>query len=202
MTLTTSTRSRAERLRLLGRAELARHAADLLHSKETALERERVRLEGHAVRADQNWKRQCLDATTWLLRARMMGASGDLAALARHPVAAATIDAQWQRSMGITYPGSVDCVPAPAPPVVSTAALAPTTDAYRRALEAAAQQAATSAALQRLDAELADTRRRRRAIEERLLPRLEAELHDLELHLDEQDREEGLRVRLATQRRE
>ena len=40
------------------------------------------------------------------------------------------------------------------------------------------------------------------AIEERLVPGLDAELHDLDLHLDELDREEALRVRLATDRQE
>jgi V/A-type H+-transporting ATPase subunit D len=100
--------------------------------------------------------------------------------------------------MGVIYPGAVHCSPSPDPIVHSTAALRPTIDAYRLALQAAADHASTTAALGRLNAELADTRRRRRAIEQRLLPRLEATIHDLDLYLDEQDRDEALRVQLAS----
>jgi V/A-type H+-transporting ATPase subunit D len=89
-----------------------------------------------------------------------------------------------------------------APSLVSTSALRPTVDAYRDALDAAATQASTTAALRRLDLELASTRRRRRAIGERLVPHLEQALHELDLHLDEQDREEALRVQLAVNRQE
>lgn len=202
MTAPTAGATRAERLHLLRRTELAHHAADLLHSKEKALERERVRLEAYAARTGDRWVETCRDATTWLLRARLLGASGELATLIDHPSDPATFTADWQHSMGIVYPGRVDCVPGPRPRVGSTAALGPAADAYGQALRAAAQHAATSAAVRRLDAELLNTRRRRRAIEERLLPRLETELGQLDLYLDEQDREEALRVRLATEQME
>jgi V/A-type H+/Na+-transporting ATPase subunit D len=197
-----ATRTRAARLHLVDRAELARHSAELLHSKERALERERVRLEAHASRTRQQWEQRCRDATTWLLRARLLGASGELSTLISLQPEPAELVAQWQTSMGITYPDSVDCTPGPRPEVASTAALAPAIDAYRTALESAGRHAATSAAVRLLAAELTDTRRRRRAIEERLVPRLETELHALDLHLDEQDREEALRVHLAKNQRE
>jgi V/A-type H+-transporting ATPase subunit D len=103
-------------------------------------------------------------------------------------------------SMGIRYPGSVSCDPGPEPVVASTAALRPTIAAYRDALEAAAQHAAATAALHRLDRELAATRRRRRAIEEHLIPGLDDDIHRLDLALDEQERDEALRVRMAVNR--
>ncbi len=198
----TRARTPADRLELIGRLGLATHAADLLHSKEEALERERARLEGHASRADEEWARRCGEAFARLARARMLGASDELARLVTVGAPPASIEPDWQTSMGIAYPGSVECVPGTAPQVTSTAALQPAIDAFGRALEAGAQHAAANLALHRLEAELADTRRRRRAIEDHLRPNLERELHELDLHLDEVDRDEALRVRLATRQRE
>ncbi|MEZ5230700.1 MAG: V-type ATP synthase subunit D [Acidimicrobiales bacterium] len=86
----------------------------------------------------------------------------------------------------------------PEPPAVyTTAAMAPTIEAHRQALRTAAEHAAMSSALERLQSELVATRRRRRAIEDRLIPDLAAERQALEIHLDEEDRDQALRVRLA-----
>ena len=190
-------RSRAARLHLITRLELARHAVDLLHSKEQALQREGARLEVHAERARDAWDRSAAEAATWLQRARALGAADELEVLAARNPRAAEIVIDWQASMGITYPGDARCTPAVQPDLTASAALAPTMQAHHRALEAATTHAATRTALARLDAELSTTRRRRRAIADRLVPRLEDDLRALELDLDEQDREEALRVRLA-----
>ena len=197
MTTDTPVRTRAGRLRLIARLEMARHGIELLHSKEEALQRERVRLEAHVGRTKQRWEQSFDDAAAWLLRSRALGASAELASIISQERELATVTPHWQTSMGVTYPGVVDCTPAPEPVVSSTAALRPTIDAYRLALQVAAEHASTTTALQRLNAELAAIRRRRRAIEQRLVPRLETTLHDLDLHLDEQDRDEALRVHIA-----
>ena len=202
MTTTThGSRNRAARLHVIERLALARHATELLHDKEQALQRERARLEAHATRARSAWIAAADDAATWLQRARLLGATDDIDVLARRGPGRAGVTIDWQSSMGIVYPGEVRCEPSEEPDVTSTAALAPTARAHASALVAAATHAATHAALSRLDDELARTRRRRRAIGDRLVPRLELELRTLELELDEQDREEALRVRLATERR-
>lgn len=193
----TGARSRAARLHLITRLELARHAVELLHSKEQALQRERARLEVHAERARDTWDRSADEAATWLQRARALGATDELDVIVAHDPQPAEIVIDWQASMGITYPGHVQCTPALQPDLTASAALAPTMQAHHRALDAAATHAATRTALARLDAELATTRRRRRAIGDRLVPRLENNLRMLELDLDEQDREEALRVQLA-----
>lgn len=190
-------RSRAARLHLIARLELARHAVDLLHSKEQALQRERARLDVHAERARDAWERAAGEAATWLQRARALGSTDELDMIVAHGPQPTVITIDWQTSMGITYPGDVRCTSAAQPDLTASAALAPTTRAHHRALDAAATHAATRTALDRLDAELATTRRRRRAIGDRLVPRLEDDLRSLELDLDEQDREEALRVRLA-----
>ncbi len=193
--------SRAARLELRGRLDLARHATELLQLKEEALRRERVRLEGHALRTAQQWSERCERAGTWLARSRALGAGNELAALADRHTPLATIDTHWRDSMGVAYPGEVVVNHPATPSFTTTAALAPTAEAYRHALEAGAHQAAASAALQRVTAELMATRRRRRAIEHRLLPLLEERVSVLELRLDEDDRAQALRSRLAIRSR-
>lgn len=200
--MTGGTTSRAARLRLMRQLDLARHATELLHGKEQALQRERVRLAGHADRARTEWTRGAEEAATWLQRARCLGAGDELTALALRGPRPARLTIRWRASMGITYPDSVDCTPNTQRDLASTAALGPGIKAHHAALVAAATHASTVTALARLDDELAGTRRRRRAIDERLVPRLETQLSELDIHLDEQDREEALRVHLAVDRHE
>lgn len=194
-------RTPADRLRLIHRLELAQHASGLLHSKEEALERERARLEGHASRSLEDWAARYDEASQQLARARMLGASDELARLVVAGAPPASVEPDWQTSMGIAYPGGVECTPGARPAVTSTAALRPAIDAFGEALRAGARHAAATMALRRLDDELADTRRRRRAIEDHLEPSLERLVHELDLRLDEIDRDEALRVRLATRNR-
>lgn len=189
--------NRAARLDLTSRLRTAQHAADLLHSKEQALQRERVRLEGHADRTQRDWETRWREGRVWLTRARALGAGVEIGALIRRGPAPAAVNASWQNSMGSTYPGAVDCTPGAPPTFTCTAAITPTVDAFRLALAAGATHAATTTALRRLDTELLNTRRRRRAIGERLVPRLERALRELDLRLDEQDREEALRVHMT-----
>ena len=193
--------NRAARLGLIRRLDLARQAKGLLHQKEEALRRERDRLAGHARRTERRWQQSCQDARAWLLRARALGASAELASIERSSIERASISVQWRNSMGVAYPDEVTTAPYPRPTVSSTAALVPTADAYRNALDAAIAHGAASRALEKIDAELVATRRRRRAIGPRRVPALESRLGRLELRLDEQDREEALRSRLATQQR-
>ncbi len=113
----------------------------------------------------------------------------------------AEVTVAWQTAMGVTYPGDVTCMAATTPTLTSTAALVPTTAEYQAALTAGAEHAAATAALNRLETELSNTRRRRRAIEQRLQPRLETQLHQLDLDLDERDRDAAVRTHLATQQK-
>lgn len=193
--------SRAARLTTIDRLSLAEHAATLLESKEEALARERSRLAGHVGRSGAEWIRLCTLATHELLRARAMGASGEIARLIHQDQGRATVSANWTDSMGITYPGETSCHPKAPTGMTGTAALAPTWRAHCAAMEAGAVHAATTAALDRLDGELSSTRRRRRAIADHLVPTITAELHSLELQLDEQDREEAVRIQLVMDRR-
>ena len=200
--MTTPLRTRADRLRLIDRIALAGSAGQLLRSKEEVLERERDRLEGHLARARAQWESQMQEAAVALVRARTLGAGAELARWVAAGEGTAQVTPEWQTSMGITYPGAVASTPGPAPVATSTAALRAAIDAYRDALAAAATVAAATQAEHRLDAELAQTRRRRRAVEDRLLPDLLAQRHRLDVRLDELDREEAQRVRTAVDHRE
>lgn len=200
--MTSSVATHADRLRLLREIELARRAVDLLHSKEEALERERIRLSGHADRAVERWEQAWTAATVAATRARMLGAGSEIDRLAARSWGAATVTPEWSRSMGIEYPGAVTCDPVGAEPLTSTAAMVVAATAARAAVLAAADAAAADEAVRRLDRELASTRRRRRAVDEHRLPALESEVHELELRLDEVDRDEALRIRTATRRGE
>ncbi|HEX6472336.1 MAG TPA: V-type ATP synthase subunit D, partial [Streptosporangiaceae bacterium] len=73
-------------------------------------------------------------------------------------------------------------------------------EAGRAALAAACAHAAAAAAARTVDDEVAATRRRVRAIRNRWLPRLAAALADIELGLEEQEREDGARLRRVTAR--
>ena len=201
MTRTSSTINRASRLQLRTKLDLARHAIDLLRNKEEALRREQARLEGHAHRTEQEWTARCGDATTWLLRARALGASSEIAAMLDYPSEPAVVTIRWQSAMGVAYPGAVNCTPGAPTAPTTTAAMVPAAAAYQDALIAGATHAAATTALQRLEDELSNTRKRRRAIEQRLQPRLETQLHQLDLDLDERDRDAAVRTQLATRHR-
>ena len=76
-------------------------------------------------------------------------------------------------------------------PFLGTPALVPAAEAHRRALEAARGSAPCARATRRVAAELALTARRLRTIERRWLPEHRDALHELELRLDEEEREES-----------
>ena len=95
---------------------------------------------------------------------------------------------------GVTYPSTATVELPDRPPTPGTAALDVAADRTGRALEAAVAHAAASAAARRVDAEQTATVRRLRAIRDRWLPRLEAELAETDLRLDETEREEISRL--------
>lgn len=115
-------------------------------------------------------------------------------------------DAQigWRSLMGITFPArtSVDAPQeaAAAGGLGRSSALSPAASAYREAVEAALDHAAATRALELVDRELSATRYRLRALENRWVPKLEQTLHDVELSLAEQEREDMVRARWVANR--
>ena len=86
--------------------------------------------------------------------------------------------------------------PAPAPPWPSPE-LRDCADAFRRLVVAHAALAARAGNLRRLIREYTRTERRARALENVLLPEIDASLHFVEEQLDAVDQEEAVRVRNA-----
>jgi V/A-type H+-transporting ATPase subunit D len=102
-------------------------------------------------------------------------------------------------SMGLRYPDDAEVRPAPAPATAGLggAATAPAAAAVRAALAAGVTTAAAEQAVRLLEAEVAVTRRRLRALDTRWLPSLQAALADLELSLAQAEQEDGVRLRRA-----
>jgi V/A-type H+-transporting ATPase subunit D len=193
---------RAGRLWLRNRIEVARHGADILDEKRQALVRELLRLRGLVDEAETDWSEAAPEATAWLRRAAVMGGERPLQ-LARLSVGeTAGIELAWRNALGVTYPSGARLVLPRGRPsaAASTAALLEAAEAHRRALEVAAQLGVLRLARDRIEAELARTIRRLRAIQHRWLPRHEQALRELEVLFDEREREEAAQIRWALQR--
>ena len=190
---------RAGRLWLERRIGVARHAADVLDRRLRILAAHQARLEADAGRAEAHWRGRHTEATTWLLRVAVLGhRRGIRAAAADRPEA--EIELGREVVAGVAYPVLVrftagDRAPSAAP--VATAAADPAARACAVALEAAIRYALTYAAARAVRTEAEQTRLRRRAVEDRWLPRLEERLHALSAELDEQERAEATSRRRA-----
>jgi V/A-type H+-transporting ATPase subunit D len=190
---------RAGRPWLARRLAIARRGAELLDDKYRALLREQRRLQPLATAARAEWERDAQDAERWLVRAAVLGGRRALTAATAAPL---DVSVRWRTILGVACP--VESAVAPfEPPDVSGrgggAALVSAAVAHRRATEAAIRLAVAEGALRRVDAELRATVLRRNAIERRWIPAHEAALAQLELTLEELEREEGARVRWLTQ---
>jgi V/A-type H+-transporting ATPase subunit D len=188
---------RAGRLWLRKRLEIARRGSDLLDRKLRILRREQERLALLVQRTGEEWQRTCGDAETWLLRAALLG--GQRALRLAGDGAPAEVTVVWAETMGIHYPVQATCAPPGdrGPLAPRSAALGQAASAHRTALAAALRHAAATAAARTVDDEVAVTRQRLRAIEDRWIPRLQAALAEVELTLDEQERADGVRLRRA-----
>jgi V/A-type H+-transporting ATPase subunit D len=101
--------------------------------------------------------------------------------------------------MGLSYPSDARLVNAAPPPTSppGNAAVVRAARAFEAALVAAIRSAAADEAVRRLDAEIATTRGRVRALEKRWLPLLQEALAQVELSLEQAEQEEGSRLRRA-----
>jgi V/A-type H+-transporting ATPase subunit D len=105
--------------------------------------------------------------------------------------------------MGVRYPSSPDCRPAefgPADRGAGNAALLEAAAAYRSALQAGVAHAAAAAAARTVDAEIAETSRRLRAIADRWIPRTEEALRELIQRLEDIELAENVRLRIHRRR--
>lgn len=171
-----------------GRAQLDRKLRILLPQQQS----QRMR----ASRLREECVDASADARTWVLRATVLGGEDALRSAA--PLEQAEARVSRQAVMGVDLPIDADVrFPAPSQFPAANAAVVPAADAVRRAVLVAVRLAAAEEALRRLDAEVGVTRRRLRAIETHWLPWLEGERGRLELALEQDEQDDGLRLRRA-----
>ena len=146
---------------------------------------------------DREWSAACAQARTWLLRVALVGGEDAvLGAAAQEP---ARVEVTWATTMGLGYPVGAEVV-SPAstrsvPP--GNAAGVPAAEAFDAALRAGVRSAAAQEAVRRVEAEIAVTRRRMRALERRWMPWLRQALAEREAVLEQAEREDGVRLRRA-----
>jgi V/A-type H+/Na+-transporting ATPase subunit D len=185
---------RAGRLWLVQRLDTARHGADLLDRKLRILEAELARRQAAAARTAAHWDQCQADAQAWLLRAALSG--GERAIRLADDGQAADVTISYESTMGLRYPGQARCSRAAATtgdgPVV-----AGVRQAHLSALIAAAGHAAAARAVRIVGDEVETTRYRVRAIQDRWIPGLEQALAGVTFTLEELERADAARLRLA-----
>lgn len=192
---------RAGRPWLARRLAVARRGAELLDAKQRALMSERRRLEPLVTEARSVWETAAREAERALARAAVLGGERQVD-LARRSAAddLAEVTVRWRTVLGVTCPADGEVGPRAAPELSAlggSAALLTAAQAHRRALEAAVRLAVLAGALKYVGDALRATALRRNAVERRWIPAHEAALADLELALEELEREDGIRVRWA-----
>jgi V/A-type H+/Na+-transporting ATPase subunit D len=186
---------RAGRIWLVRRLDTARRGADLLDRKLRILQGELARREATAAETSARWDRCQADAQAWLLRAALLGGQRAVGLASDGQRADVTIG--YGLAMGVRYPSRAACAFQP-PLTWDGPVMARTRQAHRDALAAAAEQAAAAAAVRVMDAEVRATRYRFRAVQDRWIPRLEQALADVTFALEEQERSDAARLRLAS----
>jgi V/A-type H+-transporting ATPase subunit D len=188
---------RAGRIWLVRRLETARRGADLLDRKLRILQGELARLQAAAEETAAQWDQAAADARTWLLRAALLG--GERAIQLAADGQPADVQVSYATTMGIRYPAEATCAVPPAAtwdsPVVAQARLA-----HRAALAAAVRHAAAAAAVRTVEDEVRATRFRLRAVQDRWIPRLEQALAEVTFTIEELERADAARLRLAAGR--
>jgi V/A-type H+-transporting ATPase subunit D len=194
---------RAGRLWLQSRLTAARRAADLLERKLRVLRAEQARLaevsRATAERSRESWAA----ADTWVARTALLGGWRELRLST--PAGTAEVTVVQRPLMGLSCPDSARCRPAepgPGERGPGSAASVQAAAALRTTVQAAADDAVAQTALRLVEAEVAATRRRLRAITERRVPALDAALRARLRELDENERMDTVRLRWAAERQD
>jgi V/A-type H+-transporting ATPase subunit D len=189
---------RAGKVRLERRLLTARRGAQLLERKQHIMSDELERLHLHADGVRREWEDRAGEAAVWLRRTAALDGRERIDEAS--PSEPAIVEIQWGGAMGVIFPESATCALPDLPLAGGSSALSFAARAHRTALAAAVQHASIQRAVLLLSAELAGTRARQRAIENRWIPKLENELRELRRSLEDQEREENLRVHWAADR--
>lgn len=191
---------RAGQVWLRRRRATAVRGIDILVRKQHLLAEERSHRLQLADLARSSWLEACADAQRWSSRALRLAHHGQIATVAAQLQAAASVAVEWRNVMAVAIPASAHCrLPDVSIPSGSGGSAA--TDQAVAALAVAVEKALEHAVIQRalgnIDAELLQTRRRLRLLERRRLPQLDGALAAGAERLEENEREDILRLRWA-----
>ena len=194
---------RAGRIWLVQRLEVARRGAEVLDRKRQALLRQQRRVHAEAEQARAEWRKAAAEVALWSVRAAFLDGPGRLELLVRHVQEPASIDVSWSNLMGARLPTEQTVALPELPPVSALGGSSAAVFLARACCEgthAAARTAAADRAEAELDAELRRTARRLTALRQRWIPQHETALAQLDLALDETQREEAVHARWRTRR--
>jgi V/A-type H+-transporting ATPase subunit D len=128
----------------------------------------------------------------------MLDGAGRLELLSQHVDGEASLGLEWSNLMGARLP-AVPRLGVPEPPLLSALGASSATvllaEACCEATRAAARYAVAARADEELSEQLGRTARRLRALQQRWIPQHERALAQLDLALDENQREQAVRVR-------
>ena len=189
---------RAGRMWLGRRLAVAERGADLLERKLRILVAEEQSFALLADRTQGEGEAAVRELDRWMLRAALL--SGERGLRLACDGAEAEVQIEWRQTMGVRYPARSACrLPerVPTEPTPANTALVHAAAAAERAVRAGADQAVASTALIAVRAEIGSTRRQLRAVRDRWTPRLESARLALTIALDDQEHDEGVRLRWA-----
>jgi len=183
---------RAGRLWLRHRIAVADRGAGELERKVQMVSAEVRRRRAQVDYSRELWRSACEEAERWMLRAGFVGGIDSVRQARTTPVQVAMT---WTTTMGVRHPDGATVEPAAPPDLAMSATLLQARLASATALRAAVEVGAAQSALAALESALLTTRRRARVLRRHWLPRLEAQLHDLEITLEQAEQEDQARLR-------
>ncbi|MGB8380338.1 MAG: V-type ATP synthase subunit D [Dermatophilaceae bacterium] len=189
---------RAGRVWLRRRLIVAARGADLLERKLRILVGEEQSFALLAERTKTEWDDAARELERWTLRGSLL--SGERGLRMSGDSAMAEVEVAWRLTMGVRYPADGSChLPrrAATRAVPDNTALVHAVVAAERAVRAGVDHAVAVAALAAMRAEIVSTRRQLRAVRDRWTPRLEAAHRAVTIALDDQEHDEGVRLRWA-----
>jgi len=183
---------RAGRLWLRHRIAVADRGAGELERKVQLVSTEVRRRQAQVDQSRAQWQSACHEAERWMARAGFVGGIDAVRQAATTPV---EIDVRWTTTMGVRHPTGAAIELAAVPDVAMSAAILQARQAFGNALRASVDVAMGESALATLESALRTTRRRARILRRHWLPRLQLQLYDLELSLEQAEQEDQARLR-------
>lgn len=183
---------RAGRLWLRHRIAVAERGAGELERKVQLVSAEVRRRKAQVDHSREQWRSACEEAERWMLRAGFVGGIDSVRQARTTPVDVAMT---WTTTMGVRHPDGATIEPSATPDIGMSAALLQARQASATALRASVDVAAAQSALAALESALLTTRRRARVLRRHWLPRLQSQLHGLEISLEQAEQEDQARLR-------